>query len=190
MFPRHLTRVCKRTFFTSSPAFSGHNKWSKIKHKKGAMDAQKSTIYGRATRVRQPLPSPLPLSIFFSFSPQVERKCDTNRTPWSPSRALPRLPRLASQPPLDLTRSWLLRASVVVVVFWLADGGSADPDKNMALHNMLKKSARGRRAQSEHRDPAGKVSCVAQGQRREEQGRAARDVRRDGPRRVWTTLDD
>ncbi|KAI0062198.1 YebC-like protein [Artomyces pyxidatus] len=50
MLARVLRSPCQRPFSTSSPLFSGHNKWSKIKQKKGVMDAQKSQIYGRANR--------------------------------------------------------------------------------------------------------------------------------------------
>lgn len=50
MFPRNLTRLCQRSFSTSFPASSGHSKWAKIKQRKGINDAQKSAIYGRASR--------------------------------------------------------------------------------------------------------------------------------------------
>ncbi|KAI0319826.1 YebC-like protein [Amylostereum chailletii] len=43
-------QTCRRNFSTTVPVLSGHNKWSKIKQKKGAMDAQKSVVYGRAAR--------------------------------------------------------------------------------------------------------------------------------------------
>jgi transcriptional/translational regulatory protein YebC/TACO1 len=33
--------------------YSGHNRWSKIRHKKGAVDAQRSAIFSRLTNVRQ-----------------------------------------------------------------------------------------------------------------------------------------
>ncbi|TFK42911.1 DUF28-domain-containing protein [Crucibulum laeve] len=46
--PRSL--LLHRSFTLSKPTFSGHNKWSKIKQKKGANDQQKSVIYGRANR--------------------------------------------------------------------------------------------------------------------------------------------
>ncbi|KAF8892629.1 transcriptional regulator-domain-containing protein [Infundibulicybe gibba] len=39
-----------RHLSNSVVAFSGHNKWSKIKQKKGVMDAQKGAIYGKANR--------------------------------------------------------------------------------------------------------------------------------------------
>jgi len=39
-----------RSFFTQHPNQSGHNKWSKIKDKKGANDAQKSALYTRVNR--------------------------------------------------------------------------------------------------------------------------------------------
>ncbi|KAH8107157.1 YebC-like protein [Cristinia sonorae] len=37
-------------FTTSSTVWSGHNKWSKIRHNKGAQDAKKSAINGKAHR--------------------------------------------------------------------------------------------------------------------------------------------
>lgn len=58
--------VLQRSFSNANPCLSGHNKvrdnpqfivlsdavkWSKIKQKKGIMDAQKGAIYGRITRV-------------------------------------------------------------------------------------------------------------------------------------------
>ncbi|ORX38419.1 transcriptional regulator TACO1-like protein [Kockovaella imperatae] len=39
-----------RTFVSTPVPNSGHNKWSKIKHKKGAADAAKSVLYGRIIR--------------------------------------------------------------------------------------------------------------------------------------------
>ncbi|TCD68930.1 hypothetical protein EIP91_009481 [Steccherinum ochraceum] len=39
-----------RAFTTTSSNWSGHNKWSKIKHNKGAQDAKKSAINGKAHR--------------------------------------------------------------------------------------------------------------------------------------------
>ncbi|GBE82454.1 DUF28-domain-containing protein [Sparassis latifolia] len=44
-----VASIC-RSFSTTSIIFSGHNKWSKIKHKKGANDAQKGAIYSKAYR--------------------------------------------------------------------------------------------------------------------------------------------
>ncbi|KIP04781.1 hypothetical protein PHLGIDRAFT_180046 [Phlebiopsis gigantea 11061_1 CR5-6] len=40
----------ERSLSTSSAVWSGHNKWSKIKHKKGANDLKKGELYGRASR--------------------------------------------------------------------------------------------------------------------------------------------
>ncbi|KAF8559503.1 YebC-like protein [Imleria badia] len=39
-----------RSFSLTSTRFAGHNKWSKIKHRKGLEDAKKSKIYGKAAR--------------------------------------------------------------------------------------------------------------------------------------------
>ncbi|KAG1754240.1 transcriptional regulator TACO1-like protein [Suillus lakei] len=39
-----------RSFSKSSTALSGHNKWSKIKQRKGAEDAKKSILYGKTAR--------------------------------------------------------------------------------------------------------------------------------------------
>ncbi|KAG2747427.1 YebC-like protein [Suillus brevipes Sb2] len=39
-----------RSFSRSSVPFSGHNKWSKIKQRKGAEDAKKSLLYGKAAQ--------------------------------------------------------------------------------------------------------------------------------------------
>ncbi|KAI0041558.1 YebC-like protein [Auriscalpium vulgare] len=41
---------CGRPFSSTSAHLSGHNKWSKIKQRKGISDANKSLVYGRATR--------------------------------------------------------------------------------------------------------------------------------------------
>ncbi|PFH52365.1 hypothetical protein AMATHDRAFT_74163 [Amanita thiersii Skay4041] len=40
----------RRTLTTYPPKLAGHNKWSKIKQKKGIIDAQKGAIYGRIRR--------------------------------------------------------------------------------------------------------------------------------------------
>ncbi|KAJ8514306.1 hypothetical protein ONZ45_g8143 [Pleurotus djamor] len=45
----HGHQTC-RSFSTSSLLLAGHNKWSKIKQKKGVMDARKGAIYGKANR--------------------------------------------------------------------------------------------------------------------------------------------
>ncbi|KAG6889734.1 hypothetical protein C0995_015032 [Termitomyces sp. Mi166 len=45
-----LVLPIRRTFSSCQAAFAGHNKWSKIKQKKGANDAQKSVIFGKAAR--------------------------------------------------------------------------------------------------------------------------------------------
>ena len=51
-------RSCSRQFrpqsrsLSSTPIVrSGHNRWSKIRHKKGAVDAQRSAIFSRLTNV-------------------------------------------------------------------------------------------------------------------------------------------
>ncbi|KAF9264888.1 YebC-like protein [Marasmius fiardii PR-910] len=41
--------VIQRCFSLSRPTFAGHNKWSKIKDKKGANDASRSATYNKAT---------------------------------------------------------------------------------------------------------------------------------------------
>ncbi|KAF9232136.1 YebC-like protein [Melanogaster broomeanus] len=43
-----------RTLSTTQTRFSGHSKWSKIKHRKGLEDAKKSKIYGKAARLVAP----------------------------------------------------------------------------------------------------------------------------------------
>jgi len=40
----------QRSFSNCNACLSGHNKWSKIKQKKGVLDAQKGAIYGRMSR--------------------------------------------------------------------------------------------------------------------------------------------
>ncbi|KAG5728301.1 UPF0082 protein C8D2.12c [Termitomyces sp. T112] len=45
-----LVLPTRRTFSSCRVALAGHNKWSKIKQKKGANDAQKSVIFGKAAR--------------------------------------------------------------------------------------------------------------------------------------------
>lgn len=44
-------RPLSRSFSHAAVLASGHNRWSKIRHKKGAADAQKSTIYSKITLV-------------------------------------------------------------------------------------------------------------------------------------------
>ncbi|KDR73460.1 hypothetical protein GALMADRAFT_124566 [Galerina marginata CBS 339.88] len=46
----YLRLSLSRSFFTQHPRQSGHNKWSKIKDKKGANDAQKSVLYTKVNR--------------------------------------------------------------------------------------------------------------------------------------------
>lgn len=41
----------RRSISTTYPTCSGHNRWSKIKHKKGAADAQRSALFSRLTTV-------------------------------------------------------------------------------------------------------------------------------------------
>lgn len=48
-----------RSLCTSHCRHSGHNRWSKIRHKKGALDAQRSALFSRLTNV---CPSPPPCS--------------------------------------------------------------------------------------------------------------------------------
>jgi len=45
---RHISLL--RSFSVTPTRFAGHNKWTKIKHRKGLEDAKKSKIYGRAAR--------------------------------------------------------------------------------------------------------------------------------------------
>lgn len=40
-------------FSTSAAARSGHNRWSKIRHRKGAADAARSALFSRLTQVRR-----------------------------------------------------------------------------------------------------------------------------------------
>ncbi|CCM02866.1 uncharacterized protein FIBRA_04978 [Fibroporia radiculosa] len=40
----------RRSFFTSSISHSGHNKWSKIKERKGANDLRKGVLYSKANK--------------------------------------------------------------------------------------------------------------------------------------------
>ncbi|EPQ58454.1 YebC-like protein [Gloeophyllum trabeum ATCC 11539] len=51
MILSHLRLVLpRRTFCSSAVRFSGHNKWSKIKEKKGANDLKKSAVYSKISR--------------------------------------------------------------------------------------------------------------------------------------------
>ncbi|KAH7930844.1 YebC-like protein, partial [Leucogyrophana mollusca] len=43
-------RPFNRSFVTTPVQLSGHNKWSKIKQRKGVEDAKKSVLYGKASR--------------------------------------------------------------------------------------------------------------------------------------------
>ena len=55
LIPRSCTQRIRaqiRGLATTTPASSGHNRWSKIRHKKGAVDAQRSAIFSRLTNVR------------------------------------------------------------------------------------------------------------------------------------------
>jgi len=45
-------RPQSRALSSTPIASSGHNRWSKIRHKKGAVDAQRSAIFSRLTNVR------------------------------------------------------------------------------------------------------------------------------------------
>ncbi|KAJ6455790.1 DUF28-domain-containing protein [Mycena sanguinolenta] len=47
---RSIIRPGFRSFSSTRPALSGHNKWSKIKEKKGINDAKKSVAYTKASR--------------------------------------------------------------------------------------------------------------------------------------------
>ncbi|KAL1755367.1 YebC-like protein [Schizophyllum commune] len=52
MFLSRAVAFSQRRCFSSTPlALSGHNKWSKIKEKKGANDAKKGAAHGKATRL-------------------------------------------------------------------------------------------------------------------------------------------
>ncbi|KAL9949393.1 hypothetical protein D7B24_003755 [Verticillium nonalfalfae] len=46
-----LCRQCLRQFSTTPPLASGHNKWSKIKHRKGAADVQKTGLRAESSRM-------------------------------------------------------------------------------------------------------------------------------------------
>ncbi|KIJ69489.1 hypothetical protein HYDPIDRAFT_106118 [Hydnomerulius pinastri MD-312] len=50
VLPRRLVLPSIRTFSTTPTRPSGHNKWSKIKQRKGVEDAKRSKIYGKAAR--------------------------------------------------------------------------------------------------------------------------------------------
>lgn len=49
--PRAVAFTQQRCFSCTPATFSGHNKWSKIKDKKGANDAKKGAAHGKATRL-------------------------------------------------------------------------------------------------------------------------------------------
>ncbi len=42
--PSSICAQCRRTFSASPDLQSGHNKWSKIRHKKGANDVKKNKV--------------------------------------------------------------------------------------------------------------------------------------------------
>ncbi|KAM0284826.1 hypothetical protein ACHAQH_001747 [Verticillium albo-atrum] len=46
-----LCRQCLRPLSTTPPRTSGHNKWSKIKHRKGAADVQKTGLRAESSRM-------------------------------------------------------------------------------------------------------------------------------------------
>ncbi|KAF8212450.1 YebC-like protein [Mycena galopus ATCC 62051] len=50
MLPLNIQRVAWRSFSSTQSALSGHNKWSKIKEKKGINDNKKNAAYTKATR--------------------------------------------------------------------------------------------------------------------------------------------
>ncbi|KAL1903491.1 hypothetical protein Sste5346_000118 [Sporothrix stenoceras] len=47
---RYACSQCRRTFVTSPAVASGHNRWSKIKHEKGAADAKKTLLRSNFTK--------------------------------------------------------------------------------------------------------------------------------------------
>ena len=49
-----------RPLSTSCPRCSGHNRWSKIRHRKGAADAQKSALFSKLINARLPPLSDVP----------------------------------------------------------------------------------------------------------------------------------
>ncbi|KAJ3506138.1 hypothetical protein NMY22_g17351 [Coprinellus aureogranulatus] len=49
-FSRRALTTCSRRFSTTSYVFAGHNKWSKIKERKGVNDAHKSVLYTKANK--------------------------------------------------------------------------------------------------------------------------------------------
>lgn len=49
--PNSLQCQCLRSFTTSSVQLSGHNKWSKIKHEKGAADKKRSQLHGSIAKL-------------------------------------------------------------------------------------------------------------------------------------------
>ncbi|EPY49267.1 DNA binding protein [Schizosaccharomyces cryophilus OY26] len=50
LLPRLSTLLCSKTFSSSAWAWSGHNKWSKIKHKKSANDQARSKQVGKISQ--------------------------------------------------------------------------------------------------------------------------------------------
>ena len=55
---RFLSMPASSPFSTSTSVRSGHNRWSKIRHRKGAADAARSAVFSRLTQVRE-VPAPV-----------------------------------------------------------------------------------------------------------------------------------
>lgn len=70
-------RQCLRPLSTTPAARSGHNKWSKIKHKKGAADAQKNSMRSQHSKTialysrRASLPPPRSLGVVLSHGQRL-----------------------------------------------------------------------------------------------------------------------
>ncbi|TID02777.1 putative transcriptional regulatory protein [Colletotrichum higginsianum] len=88
---------CLRPLSTTPAAPSGHNKWSKIKHRKGAADAQKNSMRSQHSKMialysRRATPPPFPPGSTPSRSNHGHRECKKIRRPKERDR-LRRSPR-------------------------------------------------------------------------------------------------
>ncbi|ORY35749.1 transcriptional regulator-domain-containing protein [Naematelia encephala] len=63
---------------TSSPLHSGHNRWSKIKHKKGAEDAKRSMLFSKYTQEIYRAMTP-PASLDIGLNPRLAAAVDRAR---------------------------------------------------------------------------------------------------------------
>jgi hypothetical protein len=91
-------RPRSRAISTSQHLESGHNRWSKIRHKKGAVDAQRSAIFSRLTNVRRLPALALPSQAWPTWRAR-HAKTNADNVGNPPSDETPTLARPKYEPP-------------------------------------------------------------------------------------------